>query len=218
MKLAIKIGGSMAIGEHGFKPEYIDKLIPVINKVKQKTEKFILGIGGGKFVRNYYTSIRKFLSEDQMEWLGIDLLKANARFLAYVFNGKPVFDMGNIPDSNVLVIAGIEPGRSTDANTALLAEKFHADIFIILTDVDGIYDKDPDKYSDAVLFDKIKFDELEKFIQKKTGPGDYGVIDPLALKVIKRSKVHTFTINGNKPENILKILQGKKIGTEICES
>lgn len=216
-KLAIKIGGSIAFSEKGPKPGYFKRLIPIINKVKRKVDLLILGIGGGEYIRNYYSSLVGLgLSQKQMEWLAIDLLKTNARLLSYLFSGKPVFDLNKIPRAKVLVISGIEPGRSTDANTALLAEKFKVDLFIMLTDVAGLYTKDPKRYKDAKLVKKVSFSELDKFLVKKVSPGKYGIIDPLALKVIKRSKIHSFIISGKNPRVILDILKGLKRGTEIC--
>lgn len=216
VKIAIKIGGSVSVDENGPKPEYFKKLITVINKIKPKVDLIILGIGGGRYVRNCYTSLNGLkLSHNQMEWLAVDLLRANARFLSFLFSGKPVFDLNKIPKAKVLTVAGIKPGRSTDANTALLAEKIKANLLIILTDVAGLYTKDPKKYKDAKLVKKIRFSELDKFFPKNVSPGKYGVIDPLALKVVKRSKIHTFIVNGKDPRIILDLLAGKKKGTEI---
>jgi uridylate kinase len=216
IKLAIKIGGSIAFDEKGPKRKYFKKLIPVINKVRKNTSLLILGIGGGKYIRNYYLGISGLgLSEKKMEWLGIDLLKANANLLSFLFSGKSVFNLNKIPKAKVLTVAGIKPGRSTDANTALLAEKFKVDLFIMLTNVAGLYTKDPKRCRNARLLKKIGFDELNKFFPKRISPGKYGIIDPLALKVIKRSKIHTFIINGKNPKIILDILKGKKRGTKI---
>lgn len=216
IKLAIKIGGSIAFDEKGPRTNYFKKLIPVIKKVKNKTSLLILGIGGGKYIRNYYRGISDLgLSKKKMEWLGIDLLKANANLLSFLFLGKSVFNLDKIPKAKILTIAGIKPGRSTDANTALLAEKFKVDLFIMLTDVAGLYTKDPKKYKEAKLLRKISYSELDKFFPQRISPGNYGIIDPLALKVIKRSKIHTFIIKGKDPKLILDILNKKKRGTEI---
>jgi len=224
LRLAIKIGGSILIGAKGPKQGYLKRLIPVINEIKKNSKLLILGIGGGKLVRNYFSSIKHLLNEQEMEWVGIDLLHANARFLAFLFKGIPVPDLNDVkklngknPAAKVLTVSGLKPGRSTDANTALLAEKFGVHAFIILTDVDGIYDRDPKKYKSAKLIEKIKFSELERFAQRDTSPGNYGVVDPLAIKIIARSKIRTHIINGKRPENLLKLLRGEKIGTEICE-
>lgn len=216
MKIAIKIGGSLLIDSSGPKVQYLKKILPVLKKVKKRSRKLIVGVGGGKLVRNYYGRIKYFLDNKKQEMVAIDLLRANARLLAFLLGGKPVFDLHKIPNDKVLTIAGITPGRSTDANTAVLAEKFKVDLFLILTDVNGIYTKDPKKYKDATLLRKISFKDLSKISKRKTAPGNYGVVDPLALSIISRSRIHTFVLNGKNPNNILKILSGYKTGTEIC--
>ena len=215
-KIAIKIGGSIAFSEKGPKPEYFKRLISVINKVKPRVDLLILGIGGGRYIRNYYAGLRNLkLSPKQIEWLGVDLLRTNARLLSFLFSGKPVFDLNKVPRAKVLTVAGIKPGRSSDANCAFLAKKFKVDLFIMLTDVAGLYTEDPKRYKDAKLIKKTSFSGLEKFLPKKVSPGKYGVIDPMALKIMKRSKIHTFIVNGKNPKIILDILKGKRRGTEI---
>lgn len=215
MRIAIKIGGSLAIKEDGPDEKYFKKFIPVFRKIKKESKKIVVGIGGGKLVRNYYKRTTKFLSPREQEMIAIDLLRANARFLAYILGGKPVFSLSKLPRSKVLVVSGIKPGRSTDANTAILASKIKAHKLIILTDVDGIYTKDPKKYSNARLIRKIRFKDLMQYSKKKVSPGNYGVVDPLALKIISKFKINTFVMNGTNPRNILRVLNGERIGTEI---
>ncbi len=215
MKVAIKIGGSVSIDEFGPKVKYFKKLIPVLDILKKKVDKLIVGIGGGKFVRNYYSAIGSLLCDYRKELLAIDLLKANVRFLSYLIGGKPVFSFDKIPRSKILCIGGIKPGRSTDANTSYLAAKFGVDYLIFLTDVNGIYNRNPKKFRNAKLIKYLHFKDLDEIIQKKTSPGNYGVIDPVAIKIIKQNKIHTFVVNGNDPKSILRVLDGEKIGTEI---
>jgi len=215
MKIALKIGGSLIIGPKGPRKEYVKKIIPVLNRLKRKTKLLIVGIGGGKLVRNYFQSAGPFLKDSELEMVGIDILRANARFLSYLIGGQPVFDLEKIPKSKVLVVSGIKPGRSTDANTAILAKKMNVDVFIILTNVNGIYTKDPKRFKDALLIKEIRFKYLGKLVKRKTSPGDYGVVDPLALKTIAVGKIHTYVVNGKNPKVIFDILKGRNPGTEI---
>ncbi|OYT42627.1 MAG: hypothetical protein B6U88_03055 [Candidatus Aenigmarchaeota archaeon ex4484_56] len=215
MKIAIKIGGSILCNERGINRHYLKKISPIINDLKKKCELLILGIGGGKFVRNYFSTIRDLCTNEEMEWIGIDLLRANARFLAYYFGGKPVFDLNEIPKSRVLTISGIAPNRSTDANTILLGVKKKINLFIVLTNVDGIYDRNP-KLPNAKLIKNLTFEELDKLKKKSVSPGNYGVVDNTALDIIKEYKIHTYVINGKNPNNLLKVVNGINVGTEIC--
>jgi uridylate kinase len=213
MKVVIKIGGSMVFDENGPKMSYLKNIVPIIKNLKKKNQ-VIISIGGGKYGRKYIKNLKGFLPNDKIEWVFIDLLKANARLLGYLLNMKPIFSLKDIKSNTSGVISGIVPGRSTDANALLCAQKIKADIFIKLTDIDGIYTKDPDKYKDAKKLEKIKFDDIEKY-KTKTSPGSYGILDPTAMKIIKNNRITSYVISGNDPKNILKVMKGENVGTKI---
>ena len=215
MQLVIKIGGSLSIGEDGPKLEYFKRLIPVIKSLDKKHQ-LILSIGGGKFIRKYYSAIEKLgLSHDEMEWIAIELLRVNVRFLAFLLNKKPIFTLEELNEMSSGVIGGIRPGRSTDANAAYAASIINADYFIKLTDVDGFYDKDPKKHGDAKHLAHITFNDLAKYAQEGK-PGSYGVLDKLAVETIVKHKIKTIIMNGSEPENVLRAIKGEKIGTLIA--
>lgn len=216
MKLVIKIGGSLSIDENGPKYAYFRKLLPVLRSVQKKNQ-VIVSIGGGKFIRKYYASIKKLgLSNEQMEWIAIDLLRVNATFLSFLLRAKPIFSLQELDESSTGVIGGIKPGRSTDANAAYAASVINADIFIKLTDVDGIYDKDPSKHRNAKIIERIPFSGLKKYTMSGK-PGSYGILDKMAAEVITQKRIKTIIINGNDPKNLLKAIRGEKIGTLISD-
>lgn len=214
MKIVIKIGGSMTFDENGPRVDYIKKLIPVIKSLKKKNQ-VIVSIGGGKYGRKYIKNLKMLLPNDKIEWIFIDLLKANVRLLGYVFDMKPIFDLKDVRSNTSGVISGIAPGRSTDANALICAEKIGADVFVKLTDVDGIYDKDPKKFNKARKLREIRFSDIDKY-KTKTSPGSYGVLDPMAMRIIKKNKITSYVISGSDTKNILKVIEGKNIGTKIC--
>ncbi|HEX5981433.1 MAG TPA: UMP kinase, partial [Nitrososphaeraceae archaeon] len=106
--------------------------------------------------------------------------------------------------------------QSTNATSALIAEKTRASEFINATDVNGIYDSDPRKNKNAHLFAKIELDKLLNMLLKESSmAGEYDLLDIVALKVIERSKIRTKVILSN-PKNISNTIQGRKyIGTEL---
>ena len=69
-----------------------------------------------------------------------------------------------------------------------LCEKLECDL-IILTDVDGIYDKDPKTNPDAKKFDTIRYSELESLLRTRTGQeqtaGKYQIFDLLSLQILR---------------------------------
>jgi len=203
------------MGPNGPDHRYMRKLLPVINKLRKKN-RISLTIGGGKFVSGYFKNLKVFgLTNNQIEWIAIELMRSNQLFLSYMLNGTPVYDMKKFSSKKLPILSGIVPKRSTDANAALAAEKMKADIFLILTDVKGIYDKNPRKHRSAKLLSNISFKDISKYSMKKTRPKHYGVVDPLAIRVIKRSKIRTIVFDGTDPKRIFRILKGEKVGTEI---
>jgi len=213
MKIVIKIGGSISMEKGGPNSEYLLKLLKVIEEINKK-HKISLCIGGGKFVKNYSKNIERFkLKNKEREECFIELMKANVKLLSLITNKKPIYSLEDY-EGEEAVISGIKPGRSTDANAAKLAEIMNADLFIKLTDVDGIYNKDPNKNKNAKLLRKINYEELDK-VKGEEKPLDYGILDPKAMKIIKENRIKTILVNGKNPKNLLKVMEGKKIGTTI---
>ena len=112
-------------------------------------------------------------------------------------------------------MGGTEPAHSTDAVGSILAEYVDADMVINATSVDGLYDKDPNKYDDAKMIKEVTADELMNIVSSnETKAGTYEFIDKTAIEIIKRSAIKTVILNGNDPENV-KVALEKPIGTLI---
>jgi len=213
MKIVIKIGGSLTFDEKGPCVGYIKKFIESIKEIKN--DDLIIVVGGGKIVRSYIKALKDLgLKNEEIEWIAIDLLKANVRLFSFLTGLPPIYSLEELKIKQKGILGGICPGRSTDANAALAAEIIGADMLIKMTDVDGIYTKDPKIFKDAKKLDRISFDEIEKY-GIEGSPGAYGVLDKLAIEVIKRGKIKTFVIDGRDPKNLIRLLNGEKMGTEI---
>ena len=119
-------------------------------------------------------------------------------------------------ESGLIVVAGgLHPGQSTNGTAALIAEKINADQFINATDVDGIYDSDPNKNKKAKLFKQIEIKNLKKMlIHEDSVAGGYDLMDIVALKIIERSKIKTRVIRSDI-KNLEKAIKGQITGTEI---
>ena len=109
-----------------------------------------------------------------------------------------------------VVIFGCGTGNpffSTDTAAALRAAEIEADIFFKATMVDGVYDKDPHKYPDAVKYDTLTFaDILAKGLQ---------VMDSTAAAMCRDNHIPLLVFNLARPENIVDAVQGKVIGTLV---
>jgi uridylate kinase len=108
----------------------------------------------------------------------------------------------------VIFAAGTgNPYFTTDTAAALRAMEINAEILMKATKVDGIYDKDPTKHSDAKRYDKISYiDVLKQGLQ---------VMDSTAISLCMDNKLPIMTFDLAKPGNILKAVQGDSIGTVV---
>jgi uridylate kinase len=200
--------------------QYSDVLINLTNNVQP-----IVITGGGSIARLYINFARKLgLDEASLDLLGISISRINAKLLIaslgnYAYPDVPLSldDMGRFVESNKIIVSGgLHPGQSTNATSALIAEKTRASEFINATDVNGIYDSDPRKNNNAQLFEKIEVNKLLNMLLKESSmAGEYDLLDIVALKVIERSKIKTKVILSD-PTNIFNTIQGRSyIGTEL---
>ena len=113
-------------------------------------------------------------------------------------------------------MGGLKPGITTDAVAALVAEQIKADLMIKGTDQDGIFDKDPRKFDDAVKLNSLSYDDLPKIFKKSQHEaGIHQIIDPEAVKILMRDRVKLIVVNGFKTANILAAANGEEVGTLI---
>jgi uridylate kinase len=121
-------------------------------------------------------------------------------------------------------MGGLQPGQSTTSVAITVAEYIKAERLVILTDVDGIYDKDPNLYKDAKLIEKISYDSLQKLILElsvdtQATAGEYRIFDAVSLQILKRSKMNVFVMSGKNLSQFNKFWNNEKeiIGTIISK-
>ena len=105
---------------------------------------------------------------------------------------------------------------STDFDSAYFASLVKADVVINATNIDGIYDKDPNKFSDAKKFERLTYDEFIKIISNNPQkPGEYRLFDLKAAKLLKKNRTKLIVIDGRNPNEIIRVIEGKHSGTEV---
>jgi len=209
-------------------PKIIKGYTEVIKKLVTEGIRPVIVVGGGSVARNYINAARLFnVPESHLDILGIEASRLNALLLASILQRyaypripRDLNEFLNIWYSSDLVVicGGFQPGQSTTAVAALVAESIGCNLIINATRVEGVYDKDPRKHSDAKMFKKITLTELEEILSASSSfkAGGYEVIDPLAMNIMKRSKIYMRVVYGGNPENILKVvLEDADIGTLI---
>ncbi|MEE9193280.1 MAG: UMP kinase [Thermodesulfobacteriota bacterium] len=108
----------------------------------------------------------------------------------------------------VIFAAGTgNPFFTTDTAATLRALQINAEIILKATKVDGVYDKDPMKFKDAIKFDELSYMDILKKELK--------VMDATAISLCMEEKIPIIVFNLFKKGNIKRIIDGKKIGTIV---
>jgi uridylate kinase len=223
-EIVISLGGSLIV------PENVDtktllRLKKVIDKHK-RNYKFVFVCGGGSIARKYIHGLKEIGKSNYLQSLaGIAVTRLNARFMSYFFGLDP---KKGIPHdiSHVLkdlkkqgiVFCGAlryEPDQTSDSVAAKLAAHLKCS-FINLTNVPGLYNKNPKKFKDAKFIKEISWKDFYKMANAMTyQPGQHFVLDQKASKIILNNKVPTYIIgdNFNQLDNLLS--RKKFIGTKI---
>jgi uridylate kinase len=223
LNITIKLSGHIlfpSFDMHDLRP-YAE----VIKKIKSMGYMPYVVVGGGIPAR-YYINLARVHGADEStcDYIGISIANINARIFINALGDEACqFVPTNfkeldeaISTGKIVVMGGLQPGQSTTAVSSILAERTNSKLFIITTNIDGIYTKDPKKDPNAKKYDTITADELIKILESQgIKAGEYDLLDPVALKIIKRSRIITKVIDGREPINILKAVIGEKIGTTI---
>jgi uridylate kinase len=187
----------------------------------------IIVAGGGNIARHYISHARSSgADESTLDELGIEISRLNAKLLIYALKNKAyshppttLQEVKHAVDDGLIVVAGgLHPGQSTNGTAALIAEKIKAEQFLNATDVDGVYDMDPNKFKKAKKFKKIKLKDLKNIlVHEDSVAGGYDLMDIVALKIIERSKIKTRILKAS-PKTIEQAIKGGNVGTEILLS
>ena len=135
-----------------------------------------------------FTAVNMFpIGEHYSKWKAIDALKAGKVSIISCGTGNPFF--------------------TTDTAAALRALEIDADIMFKATNVDGVYDKDPNKFEDAKKYDTLSFDEILSH--------DLRVMDGTAASLCRDNSIPILVFNLDDPQNIVKAIKGENVGTVV---
>lgn len=220
--IVIGLGGSVILSEE-ITISYFKNLIILLKDLSKKY-KIYLVVGGGKTARTYIELGRDLnLSEEKLDQIGIEITRLNAKLIANIIDISNKYipqttDEAKNIKKQIVVMGGTTPGHSTDMVGAELAEKISASKYIIATNVDGIYDKDPNKFKDAVQLKEISIKQLiQKYGKNWDAAGQNIVIDGPALEIIERAKIPTFVLNGKKLEELKKAITNQSFNGTIIK-
>ncbi len=249
-RVVIKIGSSNLIKENKVDTEKIKKLASIINTYKLRDYEFIIVTSGSVAVGRERLNIREALKIEQkqaMAAIGQPLLmkKYEEAFCEFgIFTSQVLLTRDDLENRkryinardtvlellkyDVIPIINENDTISTDEIkigdndnlSARVSGATEADILVILSDIDGLYNKNPKENDDAVLIPEVF--ELTDEIWKNAGGsgskfGTGGMFTKLeAAEICMKFGITMYITNGRDIENLKQILDEKGVGTKFC--
>ncbi len=224
----LSLGGSLVAPNGGIHTEYLKQFNEFIRKqISSRQRRFFVVVGGGGTAREYRDAGRAVLggsiTNEDLDWLGIHATRLNAHLVRTIFRDiahpKIIehYDQKIEASESFVVASGWKPGWSTDYDAVRLCELYEGKLAVNMTNVDQVYDKDPNKYPNAQPLIAVTWAEYRAMVGEKWSPGMNVPFDPIASKLAQEIGVTVKILNGKDLDNLAKALDGKKfVGTTIA--
>lgn len=218
------------MGEHSFgiDPEVVDAVAAEIREVVALGVQLGIVIGGGNILRGLAASVEG-MERTSADYMGMLATVINSLALQSALEraGIPTrvqtaIEMKEVAEPFIQrrAIRHLEKGRvvifaagtgnpyfTTDTAATLRAVEIKADIILKATKVDGVYDRDPVRYADAIMYDKISYTEvLTKNLK---------VMDATAISLCRDNGLPLSVFNLQKAGNVKRVICGEKVGTIV---
>ena len=227
-RVLLKLSGEALTGDKRFDLDY-DVIRPICQAIKTCVEmgaQVAIVVGGGNFWRGrdsgsmdrtradhigmLGTTMNALAVADVLEEIGVSVRVQTAIAMQQV--AEPYIRNRAVRhlEKGRVVIFGCGTGNpffSTDTAASLRAAEIGANIVLKATMVDGVYDKDPHKYADAVKYDTLTFSEVLNH--------NLAVMDSTAASMCKDNGLPLLVFNLAEPRNIVAAVAGEKIGTLV---
>lgn len=229
-RVLLKLSGEALAGDqgHGISSEVMERLAREIKEIHELGVQIAIVIGGGNIHRGL-AGATKGMDRTASDHMGMLATVINSLALQDALERANIFtrvmsaiEMREIAEpyirrrairhleKNRVIIFAAGTGNpyfTTDTTAALRANEIDADVILKATKVDGIYDKDPIKFSDARKFDHLSYIEVLNMGIK--------VMDSTAVTLCMDNKLGIIVFNVFAPHSILNAVSGKKIGTTV---
>ena len=229
-RILLKLSGEALMGEknYGIDSNLLEKYSNQVKKLHDNKIEIAIVIGGGNIYRGIQaeesginrvqgdymgmlaTLINSMALQSHLEKLGCDTRLMSGFNVDQVC--EPFIRRRAIRhlDKGRIVIFGAGLGKpyfTTDSTASLRAIEIEADIVLKGTRVDGVYDSDPEKVKEAKKYSQLSFSEAyEK---------NLNIMDMTAFTLCKENNLPIIVFDMNKPGNLIKLVEGEKIGTLI---
>jgi uridylate kinase len=229
-RVLLKLSGEALAGDQGFgiNPSVIQDIAKGVGRAVEFGVELGIVIGGGNIVRGVAASasgmdrasadymgmlatcVNALALQDALEKCSIDTRVQTAIEMAEI--AEPYIRrraIRHLEKKRVVIFAAGtgNPYFTTDTAAALRAMEIDAEVIMKATKVDGVYDKDPKKFADAVMFDELSYIEV---LNKRLS-----VMDSTAISLCMDNQLPILTFNLKDPVNILRAVRGEKIGTLV---
>jgi uridylate kinase len=229
-RVLLKISGEALMGDQGYglHPPTVERIAREIAKVQKLGVEVCLVIGGGNIFRGLQGSAQG-MERTTADYMGMLATVMNALAMQSALEAIGVFTrvVSAIPMDQVCepyirrrAVRHLEKGRvcifaagtgnpyfTTDTAATLRASEMSCEAIFKGTQVDGVYDKDPKKFPDAVRYDKVSYDEV---LQK-----NLKVMDASAIALARDNNLPIFVFSLDEPGGFAGILCGEGRYTKV---
>jgi uridylate kinase len=216
--VVLSLGGSVLLtGKND--AAYLRELAQLLREVSSKRPLAVV-VGGGRTARTYIDLGRSLgLTEIELDELGIGATRLNARLVALLLSpsapplppttvAEAVEDVGRWP---VVVMGGTEPGHTTDAVAALLAERLHAERLVNATRFPGVFEADPESHPEAKRLSLLGMREFRDMVVAGTNgkAGQRYPFDRLGIERLLRAQIPLIILDGRDLPQLRAALEGR---------
>ena len=229
-RILLKLSGEALLGErsYGIDPKRIAQYAKDIKSITDLGVEVAVVIGGGNIFRGV-SAASNGIDRVQGDYMGMLATVINGMALQSSLEEEKIQTrlqtalkieevaepyikrkaVRHLEKKRVVIFGGGtgNPFFTTDSAAVLRAIEINADVILKGTRVDGVYDSDPEKNKNAVKFDSMSFSEVIKKNLK--------VMDSTAFTLSQENDLPIIVFNMNKTGNLLKLINGDKIGTII---
>ncbi len=225
--LIISVGGSLVVPNGGIDHQFLKDFKALIMRHLKNGWRFVIVVGGGGTARQYQEAARKVgkLTRDDLDWLGIHSTRLNGHLMRTVFRDVAHPIMIKNPTGPlqkwtkpVLVAAGWKPGWSTDYVATRLAKRLKSPVVVNLSNIDYVYNKDPNKHTDAEAICDITWKEFRKMVGNDWDPGMNVPFDPVASRLAHHSGIRVAILNGKNLKNLDGLLKGQRFAGTVIKT
>lgn len=216
---------------YGIDPEIVTSIAKDVSKVVESGTQLAIVVGGGNIFRGLKgsaagmdratadyvgmlaTVMNAITLQDGLERAGVETRVQTAIEMQQI--AEPYIRrraIRHLEKGRVVVFGGGcgNPFFTTDTTAALRAAEINADVIFKATKVDGVYDRDPKKFPDAIKYKELTFQEVLT--------REIAVMDSTAIALCKDNKIPIVVFNLFEAENINKAVAGEEIGSLITNS